>query len=123
MKKTISILVLSTLLFSSCFVNRTTVGYGPVGASIHDRTYSKAKQHYLLFGLISLNHPRLPIPPINIGYEIKSSFSLWDGFITLITIGIYGQRTERILVNNQDEKAIQNGANQNGTNQNGVPGR
>ncbi|HEX7413585.1 MAG TPA: hypothetical protein VF411_06020 [Bacteroidia bacterium] len=111
MKRTVSILALSAILLSSCFVNRTTVGYGPIGASIHDRTYAKAKQHYILFGLISLNHPKLPIPPTGIGYEIKSSFSLWDGFLTLITVGIYGQRTERILVNNQDEKAIKDRQN------------
>ncbi len=107
MKKILSIVALSTLLLSSCFVNRTTVGYGPVGASIHDMTYSKAKQRYILFGLIGLNHPKLPIPPVNIGYEIKSSFSLWDGIITGITVGIYGQRTERILINRQDERSIQ----------------
>jgi hypothetical protein len=106
MKKVLSILVLSTFLLSSCFVNRTTVGYGPVGASIHDLTYSKAKQHYILFGLISLNHPKLPIPPVGVGYEVKSSFSLFDGIITLITGGLYGQRTERILINKQDEQSI-----------------
>jgi len=106
MKKTILLLVLITGLLSSCFVSRTTVGYGPVGATIHDRTFAEVKHQYILFGLVSINEPKLPTPPSGVGYEIKSSFSFIDGILTLITVGIYGERTERILINRQDEEAI-----------------
>ncbi|MBS1646042.1 MAG: hypothetical protein JST67_01740 [Bacteroidetes bacterium] len=110
-KMGVKMFVISTLslfLLSSCFVNRTTVGIGPVGASMHDQTYVKAKQHYILFGLIPLNRPVLSVPPAGIGYEVKSSFGFFDGFFTLITAGLYGQRTERILVNKQDMQGLQN---------------
>lgn len=110
MKKTVSILVLCVLLFSSCMMNRTTIGYGPVGASIHDRVYSKAKQHYVFFGLVRTNNPKTVIPPVGIGYEIKTGFSFGD-CICSILFPIYAQRTVWILVNNQDEKAIKDRQN------------
>ena len=108
MKQTLLISILSIFLLSSCYVNRTTIGVGPVGASVNNETYTKAKQRYLFWGLAPLNRPVLPIPPVNIGYEVKSSFSFWDGLITFITAGIYGQRTERILVNKQDMQGLKN---------------
>lgn len=108
MKKTIILFVLATFLLSSCFVNRTTVGYGPEGASIHNHTFSKAKHHYIFFGLISLNEPKLPLPPNGVGYEVKTSFGFWDAIFTGLTMGIiYGQRTERILIYKQEERAIE----------------
>ena len=107
MKNLIAILALVAILSSSCFVNRTTVGFGPDRPSIFARTYSKAKQQYILFGLIRLNETHLKFPPMGVGFEIKSSFSLEDGFLTLITGGIYGQRTVRILINEEDQRAIE----------------
>lgn len=99
MKKTfIAFTVLFSFLFTSCYVNRTTVGYGPVGESLHTRTYAKAKQKYVVFGLIRINDVNLKAPPTGVGYEIKSGFTFVDGILTLITAGIYGQRTVKILV-------------------------
>ena len=105
--KQVSFILLVTIILStSCFVNRTTIGYGPVGVSFHDQTYSVVKQQYIIFGLFSLNHPTLQLPPNGIGYEIKSDFSFKNGILTLITLGIYGERTVRILINNQDAESL-----------------
>jgi|GEM_PF-1854208 len=105
MKNTIAIILVSMFLLSSCFVNRTTVGYGPVGASVHDRTYSKVKQRYVLFGLIDINTANPKTPPAGMGYEIKSGFSFTDGILSIL-FPIYGQRTVRILVTKEDEQAL-----------------
>ena len=78
MKSNLIIFILASFLLSSCFVNRTTVGFGPVGASLQDRTYSKVKQRYILFGLIRINKANPATPPAGMGYEIKSSFSFVD---------------------------------------------
>ena len=105
MKSSIIVLVLSMFLFSSCFVNRTTVGYGPVGASLQDRTYSKAKQRYVLFGLVRINRANPATPPDGMGYEVKSGFTLVDGILSIL-FPIYGQRTVKILVTKEDEQAL-----------------
>jgi hypothetical protein len=105
MVKIISIVLLSTFLLSSCFVNRTTVGYGPVGANLQDRTFSKVKQRYTLFGLVRLNQAQPKTPPAGMGYEIKTKFSIVDGILSIL-MPIYAQRTVVILVNKQDEEAL-----------------
>jgi hypothetical protein len=106
MKRVITLSILLSLIFTSCYVNRVTVGYGPVGETLHSRTYSKIKQRYLVFGLVRLNHVNPPTPPANVGYEIKSSFTFVDGLLTLITAGIYGQRSVKILVDKSVERDI-----------------
>jgi hypothetical protein len=105
MKNSIIILVLSIFLFSSCLVNRTTIGYGPVGASLQDRTYSKAKQRYVFFGLARINNANPTTPPAGMGYEVKSSFTLVDGILSIL-FPIYAQRTVKILVTREDEQAL-----------------
>lgn len=106
MKKVFILSVLISFLFTSCYVNRVTVGYGPVGETISSRTFSKVKQHYLLFGLVRLNHVNPPMPPANVGFEIKSGFTFVDGILTAITAGIYGQRTVKILVGKEVEQDL-----------------
>jgi hypothetical protein len=106
MKKIILLLILFSTLFTSCFVNRTTVGYGPVGEALRTRTFSKAKQHYILFGLVRLDSANPKTPPPGVGYEIKSGFNIEDGFFTLITLGLYGQRTVKILVEKEVEQNV-----------------
>jgi hypothetical protein len=105
MKSSFIVLVLSMFLLSSCFVNRTTVGFGPVGASLQDRTYSKAKQRYVLFGLVRINNANPKTPPVGMGYEVKSSFTIVDGVLSILW-PIYGQRTVKILVTREDEQAL-----------------
>jgi len=107
MKKLIILSVLFSLLFTSCYVNRVTVGYGPVGESLSSRTFSKIKQRYVLFGLVRLNHENPQLPPSTVGYEIKSGFTLVDGLLTMVTAGIYGQRTVKILVNKTVEHELE----------------
>ena len=106
MKKIITLSALLSLLFTSCYVNRTTVGYGPVGISLTTETFSVTKQRYVLFGLVRINNPAVKVPPMGVGYEIKTGFSFWDGLLTGITGGIYGQRTVRILVERSVERDI-----------------
>ena len=109
MKKILTLSVLFSILLTSCYVNRTTVGYGPVGETLHTRTYSVAKQRYVLFGLVRLPHNNPKVPPQGVGFEIKSGFTFVDGLITAITAGIYGQRTVKILVEKEVEKELNSG--------------
>lgn len=106
MKNLILFTALFAVLFSSCYVNRTTVGYGPVGESLHSRTYSKVKQRYVLFGLIPINRANPKMPPQGVGFELKSGYNIEDAFLTLITVGLYGQRTVKILVEKEIEQDI-----------------
>lgn len=118
MKNLLAFALLGSILFSSCFVTRTTVGYGPIGTELRTRTFSKVKQRYVVFGLIPLNKVTPQLPPQGTGYEVKTSFSFIDAVVTLVTAGIYGQRTIKILVDKIVEKEIQ----QNQKNQlNSVP--
>ena len=106
MKRLITLSVLFSLLFTSCYVNRTTVGYGPVGMQLSTETFSMAKQRYILFGLVRINNPAVKAPPLGVGYEIKSGFTFVDGLLTLITVGIYGQRTVKVLIERTVERDI-----------------
>jgi hypothetical protein len=106
MKRIALLALLSVLLLSSCYVNRVTVGYGPQGAVLHDRTFSKVKSHYLFWGLLTLGDRQPELPPTGVGFQVKSGFTLGDGLVSIITGGIYSSRTVKILVNTSDEKAI-----------------
>jgi len=107
MKNLLAFSLLVSILLSSCFVTRTTVGYGPMGTELRTRTFSKVKQRYVVFGLIPLNKATPQLPPQGTGYEIKTSFNFIDAIVTLVTGGIYGQRTVKILVDKIVEKEIQ----------------
>ena len=86
-----------TLMFSmqSCYINRTTVGDGPVGKSGSKEQYSKTKQLYLFWGLIAVGQGQ-PATPTSPNYQIKSSSNFWDGVIGGITGGILCTRTVKV---------------------------
>ena len=100
MKKITRILLLFivTLSFHSCYVNRTTVGDGPVGKATPSVKYSHAKQMYLFWGLVSLGQSQ-PAMPQGCGYQVKSSFNFIDMLAGTLTGGIFGMRTVKIMVN------------------------
>ncbi len=106
MKAIIVSVLAGILLLSSCYVNRTTVGYGPVGVALNDRTFSKVKQHYLFWGFVRLGQKEPVIPQMGMGFQVKSGFTFMDLIFTGITAGIYGSRTVKILVSRQVEKAV-----------------
>lgn len=79
----------------SCYVNRTTVGDGPVGKSGGKEQYSKTKQVYLFWGGIAVGQGQ-PATPTAPHYQIKSSFNFWDGLISTLTAGIVSTRTVKV---------------------------
>ncbi len=93
----ISILFLILLSLSSCFINRTTVGNGPIGKDVTAVKYSKRKQMYVLWGLMSLK-PREAKLPVDCGYQIKTSFNGIDAVVSVLTLGIFSMRTEKVMV-------------------------
>jgi len=90
------VLALFALTMSSCFVNRTTVGDGPVGKANTVR-FSHAKQSYLFWGLVALGQSSPPAPQ-ECGFQVKSSFNLIDCIVTTITGGIFSMRSVKVLV-------------------------
>ena len=96
MRYLLAIMIL-TLSLSSCYVNRTTVGNGPVGKSSAVK-YSHKKQVYLFWGAIGLGSPQ-PATPKDCGYQVKTAFNGWDILINALTGGIVGTRNIKILVN------------------------
>ena len=93
---TLTALVLVFLLsFSSCYVNRTTVGNGPVGKTGNKVLYAKSKQVYLFWGLISLGQSQPPTPT-QPDYQVKTSFNFWDSVVSGITGGLVGLRTVKV---------------------------
>jgi hypothetical protein len=89
---------LFALSMSSCFVNRSTVGDGPVGKSKSTVKFSHSKQLYLFWGLVSLGQSS-PTPPPDCGYQIRSCFNLADCIVSTVTGGIFSMRNVKILVN------------------------
>jgi len=100
MKKFLPLIVLSlfALSMSSCFVNRHTVGEGPIGKSGPTAKFSHNKQIYLFWGLVSLGQSS-PVAPPDCGYQIKSCFNFFDCLATTVTGGIFSMRNVKILVN------------------------
>ena len=82
---------------SSCFVNRTTVGNGPIGKAKETATYSHQKQMYVLWGLLALKQAQ-PQLPVQCGYQLKTSFNAIDGIVSTLTLGIFSMRTQKTLV-------------------------
>ena len=100
MKNFIQTAVLCGLVLSlnSCYINRTTVGDGPVGKDTPATHYSHAKQMYVLWGLLPLKHTQ-PAAPIGCGYQVKTSFNFVDALVSGLTAGIFSMRTVKIMVN------------------------
>ena len=89
---------LALLSLSGCFVNRHTVGDGPRGGAFEDKTvYSKAKQFYVLAGLVPLGRTHNLTPPSG-NYQIKSSYNFVDMLINGLTLGFVNSRTVKVLV-------------------------
>ena len=82
---------------SSCSVQRYTVGDGPVGKQEVEKVFYTDRNFYLIGGLIPLNKPN-PRLPTSGGYQIKSSFGIFDGLLTGITGGIVTSRRTKILI-------------------------
>jgi Bor protein len=97
MKKLIVLSIALPVLLSSCYVNRNTVGSGPVGKDPNVTTYSQAKQLYLFKGLVALNNPD-PAKPTDGNYQIKTCQNLVDDVVSSITFGVFNMRTIKILV-------------------------
>jgi hypothetical protein len=93
----ISVLFLVLVSLNSCYINRTTVGNGPIGKSGATVTYSHQKQMYVLWGLMAIN-PSQPKLPQDCGYQLKTSFNVVDAIVTGITGGIFGMRTQKVIV-------------------------
>ena len=85
-----------TLSLNSCFVNRTTVGNGPMG-KIESVKYAKDKQMYLFWGAWAINKAN-PHTPAECGFQVKTSFNFIDMLVSTITVGIFSMRTVKILV-------------------------
>jgi hypothetical protein len=99
MKNFVQTIILCTLVLSlnSCFVNRTTIGDGPIGKGNLTARYSHVKQMYVLWGLLPINQAQ-PVLPQGCGYQVKSSFNFIDALVSGITLGIFDMRTVKILV-------------------------
>jgi len=86
-----------SMSLTSCYVTRTTVGNGPVGKDQNVEVYSKAKQMYLLSGLIALNQAD-PKKPTDGNYQVITNQNLWDAFVSGFTGSIFCMRTIKIVV-------------------------
>jgi len=93
----VSVLFFVILSLNSCYVNRTTVGNGPIGKNDESVKYSKKKQMYLFWGLVAINQSQ-PALPVECGYQIKSSFNVIDAIISTLTGGIFSMRTVKVEV-------------------------
>ena len=93
----VSVLFVALLSLNSCFVNRTTVGNGPVGKGHETATFSHQKQMYLLWGLVSIGQAQ-PKLPMDCGYQVRTSFNAIDAIVSTITGGIFSMRTQKVFV-------------------------
>ena len=93
----VSTLLLLLVSLNSCYVNRTTVGAGPIGKNAESVRYSHKKQLYLFWGLLAINQSQ-PKLPVECGYQVKTSFNVIDAIVSGITGGIFSMRTQKVLV-------------------------
>ena len=96
-KYVVALGILSTIVLSSCSVQRYTVGNGPIGPQQVERVYARGRNFYLFAGLIPLNRAT-PVVPSDGNYQIKSSFNVVDWLITGITGGLITSRQTKILI-------------------------
>jgi len=76
---------------SSCYVNRTDIaGYNRDFGE--EKMYDRAKQFYLLEGLIPLGRATLKTPPDGI-CQVRSYYSPLDFLFTAVTGGLFSMRT------------------------------
>lgn len=99
MKNIFIISLIAAITFSSCMVNRVTIGDGPVGREQDNGSYeySRYKQHYFLWGLIGRDDAQVKKPKELEDYQIKMATNFWDGLVTQLTLGIFSMRTVKIF--------------------------
>ena len=88
--------IVFSIISFSCITHRHTVGDGPLGSKGKVKVYDKNKQHYLFWGLISLN-PNSPQLPAHGNYQVKTCFNFEDALLSLISCGIISHRTTKVL--------------------------
>ncbi|MDE7357667.1 MAG: Bor family protein, partial [Bacteroidales bacterium] len=94
MKKLLLMLLLATVC-TSCYTTRTSIGDYRIATKADKAdsyTYSKGKQCYLFWGLIPLGRTHVAVP--RDGHcEVRTSVNFIDGFLSLITGGIFSMQT------------------------------
>lgn len=90
-----------SLLLTSCYTNRHTVGDGPIRSESKVK-YSKSKDIYLFWGFAQIGQASPRVPKTG-NYMIRSRFSLGDLIIGGLTLGILETRSVKVFVNPEDE--------------------
>ena len=94
------------LTLQGCYVNRHTIGTGPVGKCYNCKKVSGYKQLYLFWGLLPIGNPGSVQPQGGEkGYQIKSSTNIVDMLINGLTFGILSSRTVKYLVRREDYRS------------------
>lgn len=89
-----------SLLLTSCYTNRHTVGDGPVRNETKVK-YSKSKDMYLFWGFAQIGQASPRVPKSG-NYMIRSRFSIGDLLIGGLTAGIVETRSVKVFVNPED---------------------
>ena len=97
MKKLLLLLLLAVVC-TSCYTTRTSIGDYRIATKADKAssyTYSKGKQCYLFWGLIPLGRTHVSVP--RDGHcEVRTSVNFFDGFLSLITGGIFAMQTIKV---------------------------
>jgi hypothetical protein len=86
-----------SMTLTSCYTSHFTVGDGPIKDKGAQKTYDKAKQMWLFWGLISINEGQTATPSDG-NYMIKTKTKFIDGIVTGLTAGIFTMRTVKVKV-------------------------
>lgn len=92
-----SIFLALSLLFSSCYTAHFTVGDGPIKDRGAQKTYDKAKQMWLFWGIVNINDGQTATPSDG-NYMIKTKTKFIDGLITVLTGGIFTMKSVKTKV-------------------------
>lgn len=100
MKKTLIFLLMAAfvLLLPSCYATRTRIGTYQEDTRV-DKVptykYAKAKQSYLLWGLIPVGRAQVATPPDG-SCEVKTRHGIIDALITACTGGLFSMQTIKV---------------------------
>lgn len=95
--KILSLVVIAALL-SSCSTTHTYIGnykYLTQDGDTNVCMFSKARQHYVLGGLVELEHRQPEIPPTK-NCDIKTQTTALDALVNGFTFGIFEQKTIKV---------------------------
>lgn len=94
--KTLSVLILLSVVFTSCFKSRVDVGnYSAAGKTTKVVT---AKNHYLIYGLIPLKMADIKnMAAGSTNYTVEMEMGIFDSGIAVITGGLYVPVTVRVI--------------------------